>query len=114
MPEPTPKPRHKLKCLPEFFQEVKAGYKGFECRLNDRNYQVGDELLLEEWSEESGYSGDSVLVDVAYVLPGGQFGIEPGYCVMSIVWSINLDFNKFLYEEGPEHEDGFPITTFCG
>ncbi|MVM34251.1 DUF3850 domain-containing protein [Spirosoma sp. HMF4905] len=105
--------RHELKCLPEFFQDLKAGHKCFEVRRNDRNFQAGEELYLREWSPEGGYTEDTLLLDITYVLPGGQNGIDPEYCVMSLAWSMDMDFSDFL-EEGPEHEDGFPITTFCG
>lgn len=37
---------------------------------------------------------------------------------MTVIRIIDLDWEDIVedprYEEGPEHEDGFPITTFCG
>lgn len=41
--------KHELKTLTQFFPFVKSGAKTFEIRLNDRNFQVGDTLLLREW-----------------------------------------------------------------
>lgn len=76
---------HELKCWAEYFHEIFTGRKGFEVRKNDRNYQVGDTLILKEWLPNmEKYSGDEVTVKVTYILHGGQFGIEEGYCVMSI------------------------------
>lgn len=40
---------HELKILPEYFDAVNCGKKNFEIRLNDRNYQKDDELILREW-----------------------------------------------------------------
>lgn len=37
---------HILKCHPEYYAQINAGVKTFELRVNDRNYQAGDILLL--------------------------------------------------------------------
>ncbi|HBD0694848.1 TPA: DUF3850 domain-containing protein, partial [Enterococcus faecalis] len=39
---------HTLKIETEFFKAVKERRKTFEIRKNDRNFQVGDILILEE------------------------------------------------------------------
>jgi hypothetical protein len=41
--------KHTLKCWPVFFAPILTGEKPFEIRLNDRDYEVGDILRLEEW-----------------------------------------------------------------
>ena len=41
---------HNLKTWPSFFQAVKSKIKPFEIRENDRNFEVGDTLILEEFS----------------------------------------------------------------
>lgn len=74
--------RHILKVLPEFFTPLAKGVKNFEVRLNDRNYQVGDELLLREFQGD--YTGSIILRRIQYILPGGQFGIEEGYVVLAL------------------------------
>ncbi len=40
---------HELKILPEWFEDVTQQKKTFEIRKNDRNYSVGDTLVLREW-----------------------------------------------------------------
>jgi len=77
--------QHRLKTHPQYFERILSGDKTFEVRKNDRDFQVGDEIILEEWYPESeSYSGDWALVRVTYLLQGGQFGIEDDYIVMSI------------------------------
>ncbi|NRB04885.1 MAG: DUF3850 domain-containing protein, partial [Rhodobacteraceae bacterium] len=52
---------------------------------------TGDELVLRR-TDERGYSspiaGDKLTSDlsfrITYLLQGGQFGIEPGFCVLGL------------------------------
>jgi len=74
---------HELKTWPEYFQAVKLGQKPFEVRQNDRNYQVGDLLRLQEWSHPVGYTGDELTVQVTYVLDDPAF-VKEGHVVMGI------------------------------
>lgn len=61
---------HELKTWPEFFAPVRAGLKTFEVRRADRDFAVGDLLLLREWCQDAlEYTGARVTVVVTYVLP---------------------------------------------
>lgn len=76
---------HELKTWKQYFAMVFCGSKTFEVRLNDRDYKLGDELLLKEWCpEKKEYTGRILHRRVDYILYGGAFGIEPEFCVMSI------------------------------
>lgn len=82
---------HELKTLPEFFQAVIDGKKTFEVRKDDRNFKEGDVLRLREWNPlwkndpvTERYTGRYCYVLVNYVLRHFP-GLEPGYCVMSII-----------------------------
>ncbi|MDR3599388.1 MAG: DUF3850 domain-containing protein [Desulfosporosinus sp.] len=75
---------HYLKATPEFFKAVKSGEKTFESRINDRDYQVGDTLVLQEWLPHTlQYSGDEIIKVVTYLLDHKQF-CAPGYVIMSL------------------------------
>lgn len=87
---------HHLKTWPKQFQLVKHGIKRFEVRKNDRNYQVNDILILEEWDpEKERYTRDHVERRISYILEGGQFGIEKGYVVMQIE-EVLIDFRTSI------------------
>lgn len=40
---------HYLKSWPEFFQDMANGRKSFDVRYNDRDYRVGDAIVISEW-----------------------------------------------------------------
>jgi hypothetical protein len=40
---------HELKSTPDFFKAIRSGHKTFEIRENDRNFKVGDVLVLREF-----------------------------------------------------------------
>jgi hypothetical protein len=76
---------HELKTWSEYFESMVLEEKNFEVRKNDRNFKVGNYLLLKEWNPESEeYTGREVFRKIEYILKGGQFGIEEGYIVMGL------------------------------
>ncbi|MCF1165346.1 DUF3850 domain-containing protein [Yersinia pseudotuberculosis] len=72
---------HELKVIPEYFDAVFTGCKKAEFRLNDRNFSVGDYLILNEWELNSGYSGRRIVVEVSDITPC-DFAI-PNYVMLS-------------------------------
>lgn len=77
--------RHELKCWNPFFAAVLNDTKPFEVRRHDRPFAEGDELLLRETLLATGdYTGRELTRRITYILVGGQFGIEPGYCVLGL------------------------------
>jgi len=81
---------HKLKTWPSVFEEIVSGNKTAEFRLNDRDFAVGDELLLMEWDPDAhavaggAFTGREYRVRVMHVVHGGQFGIPEHFCMMSV------------------------------
>jgi hypothetical protein len=64
--------------------------QNYELRKNDRDFKMGDKLLLKEYDPKtSKYSGNYVLRSVDYIMYGGKFGLSEGYCIMS--WGANVD-----------------------
>ncbi len=74
---------HRLKTWPEYFWDVKEGKKTFEVRKFDRDFKVGDDLVLQEWCPATAqYTGAELTRRIAYVL-AGQCAI-PGYAIMGL------------------------------
>jgi len=75
---------HELNICPEYFEQMKNGTKTFEMRFNDRDYQVGDHLLLTEWDPiNTSAIGDTLKFKVTSILYGPLFGLLDKYCIMS-------------------------------
>ena len=76
---------HELKTWSYYFCCVQNGSKKFEIRKNDRDFKPLDVLHLREWdNEKEKYTGRSCLVRVDHIVQDEQFGLQSGYCVMSI------------------------------
>jgi len=81
---------HVLKLWPQFVDPIAYGRKRFEIRRADRDFRVGDILHLREWFPERGEWGPrNITCFVTYILHGPAFGIEEGFCAMSIEMPAN-------------------------
>jgi hypothetical protein len=94
---------HELKTWPTYWDAVARGEKLFEVRENDRFFQAGDTVELIRLTDDrssapydmelmppndNGYRAErprKLRFKVGPVLQGGQFGIEPRYCVFSLL-----------------------------
>lgn len=84
---------HHLKTWPPHFQEVRDGKKTFELRLNDRNFQVGDFLVLEEYEPDKGYTGRSTARRITHILTD-WFGLVSGFCILSLDASHEIEVER--------------------
>ena len=72
------------KILPWYFEAVRNGSKTFEIRKDDDGIEVGDHILLFEWSGTA-YTGFMLEAEVTYILRNAeQYGLMPGYCILAI------------------------------
>lgn len=79
--------RHELKTWPSYFEAIQRREKTFEVRRNDRDFAVGDVLVLQEWEPGrtwGNYTGREMQLVITYVMHGGRFGIDPQFCVLGI------------------------------
>ena len=82
---------HVLKTDHVVFQDVLDGNKTFEIRFNDRDYQVGDLVILKE-TEFTGeqmksgqplvYTGREIQKRISYILSG--YGLHEGWVILGI------------------------------
>lgn len=74
---------HELKILPEYFNEVQSHNKQFELRKDDRDYRVGDWILLKEF-ENGSYTGrECGCFGITYILRNcPEYGLADGYCIL--------------------------------
>lgn len=85
---------HELKTWPRYWDAVADGTKQFEVRRNDRAFQTGDILVLKMYDPENhvyvwdGHDSKAKIFTIrkriTFILQGGQFGIEPAFCVMGL------------------------------
>ena len=81
---------HLLKLHDRYFDAVKNGLKTYEIRRNDRDFKVGDTLILHRVGREDTVTrpstGIQILATVTYMLGHDDFpdGIPEGYVVTAI------------------------------
>jgi len=75
---------HNLKIKSQYFDAVKNGTKTFEIRYNDRDFKVGDTLILKEVDMMGEFTGNEIHKVVTYILPGPCYGLEDKFVIMSI------------------------------
>ena len=93
---------HDLKCWPEYFQQVWDSNKLFEIRKNDRNFQVGDKVLLFEYDPRiSTFTGRMLTSEITSVIEYPD-ALKDGYVV------FGLDYE--MLEQG----HGYPVNEAAG
>lgn len=75
---------HELKTEIQYFKDVISGVKTFEIRKNDRFFEKGDLLALNEYdSANKCYTGNSCLVYIDYILRDKEY-VKSDYVILSI------------------------------
>ncbi|MDU7365400.1 DUF3850 domain-containing protein [Clostridium sp.] len=131
---------HELKIYPQYFSEVLSGNKTFELRKNDRGFEVGDVLILKEFTpgiydstrtekvavQTKGYTGKEIKKVISYIYKGCEngLGLRSGFCILGLQNYIEYghitdkeidEFGKFSeYEKSKIKEmySKYPKGTF--
>jgi len=77
---------HTLKIDPDYWEDIANGKKTFEVRVNDRDYRVGDNLVLRKFSRTTNVyieRNRALLCNVTYIEDLGRIGLE-GYVGMQL------------------------------
>lgn len=84
MPEEPLYKRHRLKLWREYYLDIDQGVRRFDVRLNDRDFQVGDVVLFEEYDRaQKQCTGRSVERTITVV--HGGIGLLAGYVVLQLI-----------------------------
>ncbi|MGZ8362454.1 MAG: DUF3850 domain-containing protein [Caulobacteraceae bacterium] len=76
---------HELKTWTDPFALVRRGAKPFELRWNDRDYQVGDTLVLQEFHPvQHRYTGEQEVREITCLITDEMFGVKPGYVAIGM------------------------------
>jgi hypothetical protein len=90
---------HELKIWPGNFEAIVSGMKKHEIRKADRDYRVGDTLILREFTpaidekgvalDEKGHTvgkwtGNAAMRTISYISKPGSFGLPLDLCVLSL------------------------------
>lgn len=78
---------HELKCLANQWPYYKSGLKNSSLRLNDRNYAVGDIVILKLWDDtyDRFVVNELVVRKITHIVKDYEFGKMPkGYCLLSL------------------------------
>ena len=100
---------HELKTDSVLFEATWKGERDWEIRTNDRNYQPDQVLRLRETKYTGNemaddekpliYTGRAMTARVKNILRGPCYGVEDGWCIMSI---DVLDRNRRLIRNGED------------
>jgi len=75
---------HCLKTWPVYFAPIVEGIKTFDSRKNDRNFKVGDPLLLQEYDPKiEAYTGNEWRGEIVYILDNPDF-VKKGFVILGI------------------------------
>ena len=77
---------HHLKTWPVFFEQVRLGQKSFELRRDDRGFESGDRVVLEEWDpEREQYSGRNLEFQIGALVRDARLGLQEGFCAFALL-----------------------------
>ena len=81
---------HCLKTWPDIFKAMKDKSKSFDVRVNDRDFQIGDQIILNEYDPKTEeYSGDHIHALITFILKDPNPFMELG---ANVILSLKYDF----------------------
>ncbi len=72
---------HTLKIFTSNLDAIMSGIKTFEVRLNDRDYNVGDVLILKEYWNDN-YLGRAIKRKIQFIQTG--WGLKDSFVILGI------------------------------
>ena len=82
---------HHVKSWPQYFVRIKEGQRTHDLRRNDRDFQVGDTMVLAEFDPQAqNYTGQTCEVEITSMTSMSQpcavssEALDPAFCILSI------------------------------
>ena len=90
---------HELKIAPRWYEDVSRWQKNFEIRsCKDRDFKVGDTLILKEWDKGKFTDRPNLIRKVEYVYKGdGTYGLSEDWCI------LGLKKEGFTFQQNGNH-----------
>lgn len=86
---------HELKCWLRYFEAIVHGKKTFDLRYNDRDYRIGDTLILREYdNDKKEYTRRQTRVRVTDTF--ADFGLISGWIAISIEPLVKSELNDWM------------------
>lgn len=81
---------HALKTWPEYYKAIESGNKTFELRKDDRPFNEGDKVVLQEFDPaEEKYTGKEREMIISYLLRDAyRFGLKKGFVILGLKETI--------------------------
>ena len=99
--------RHELKTWPQYFAAVRSGKKRFEIRRNDREFAVGDVLVLREFDpEQDVYTGQVEERQITFLLSEEDYGVIHGF--------VAIGFGEVVHHGDLPSDDALTAAGVCG
>ena len=80
-----------MKSWPESFKAIKKGRKTCDLRLDDRNFQIGNIILFQEFNPGMGegdvqahFTGETIGRIITHIQVGDLFGLAKEYVCLSL------------------------------
>ena len=80
LPSEAGEKTHDIKLAATWYNDVRSGKKKFELRKNDRDYKVGDKLIMHEVCDGM-ETGRLIKAKIVYMLEEYK-GLEESYCIL--------------------------------
>lgn len=90
---------HELMILKKDYDLMKKGIKTFSLRENDKNYKVGDIIILKEYIDAIGYTGRKIIKQISYILDGGNSGLNENYCILGFKNTLCVELKNISLNE---------------
>lgn len=83
---------HVVRSWAHLYDAIESGLKVHDLRKNDRDYKVGDHMILQRFDNVHGqYSGEEMRVEITYITGRDHVPcafssavLEKDYCILSI------------------------------